>query len=266
MLAEVRSFRQATWRESSDCRAAFTAAVTLIVMFIKVCGVRTEADITTAAMAGADAVGLVFGESVRHVDVDLARRLVKGVPPQVLAVGVFGGVAVREVARLAEQTGVGAVQLHGPYPRSAFEQLGGSSVRLLRATTLDTDTDLRVGAYGEEMLLLDSAVAGSGHRWDLLLLDRARPQGRWLLAGGLSPDNVAEAVAVARPWGVDVSSGVESRRGVKDHGLIREFVAAARDAGGPQSLTGPVAVPVRDTPAVTPRADLLLARQRQALR
>lgn len=199
-------------------------------MFVKVCGIRTEAGITAAAAAGADAIGLVLGESVRHVDVDLARRLVEGIPPEVLAVGVFGGVAVRDVARLAEQAGVGAVQLHGPYPRSAFEQLGGSSVRLLRATTLDGDTDLRVGAYGEEMLLLDSAVAGSGHRWDLALLDRARPQGRWLLAGGLKPDNVAEAIAAARPWGVDVSSGVESRRGVKDHGLIREFVATARGA------------------------------------
>ena len=207
-----------------------TLAVTLIVMFVKVCGIRTEADITAAAAAGADAVGLVFGESIRHVDVDLARRLVEGAPPQVLAVGVFGGIPVGDVARLAEQAGVGAVQLHGPYPRSAFEQLGGSSVRLLRATTLDADTDLRVGAYGEEMLLLDSAVAGSGRRWDLSLLEHARPQGRWLLAGGLTPDNVAEAVAAARPWGVDVSSGVESHRGVKDHGLIQGFVTAARDA------------------------------------
>ncbi|MGH3794490.1 MAG: phosphoribosylanthranilate isomerase [Pseudonocardiaceae bacterium] len=199
-------------------------------MFVKVCGVRTEADVTAVVEAGADAVGLVFGDSVRHVDVDLARRLVEGIPPRVLAVGVFGGVEVRDVVRLAKEAGVSAVQLHGPYPRSAFEQLSGLSVRLLRATTLDADTDFRVGAYGEEMLLLDSAVAGSGHRWELSLLDRARPQGRWLLAGGLSPDNVAEAVAAARPWGVDVSSGVESRRGVKDHGLIRDFVAAARAA------------------------------------
>ncbi|MGH3914002.1 MAG: phosphoribosylanthranilate isomerase [Pseudonocardiaceae bacterium] len=199
-------------------------------MFVKVCGVRTEADITAAAAAGADAIGLVFGESVRRVDVDLARRLVQGVPPQVLAVGVFGGVAVQEVARLARQSGVGAVQLHGPYPRSAFERLRASSVRLIRATPLDPDTDLRVGAYGEEMLLLDSAVAGSGHRWDLSLLAGARPRGRWLLAGGLTPDNVVEAVGAARPWGVDASSGVESRRGVKDHGLIREFVGSARAA------------------------------------
>lgn len=199
-------------------------------MFVKVCGVRTEADVATAVSAGADAVGFVFGESVRRVDVDVARRIAAGVPPHVLTVGVFGGVAATEAARLATEAGVGAVQLHGRYPRAAFEELVGLPVRLVRATALDADTDVRVGSYGEEMLLLDSPVAGSGERWDLSLLDRARPQGRWLLAGGLTPDNVAAAVGAARPWGVDVSSGVESRRGVKDHARIREFVPAARAA------------------------------------
>ena len=89
---------------------------------------------------------------------------------------------------------------------------------------------MRVGAYGEDMLLLDSPVAGSGQRWDLSLLEGARPRGHWLLAGGLTAENVAGAIDAARPWGVDVSSGVESSRGVKDHDRIREFVSAARTA------------------------------------
>lgn len=199
-------------------------------MFVKVCGVSTEGDIDAAASAGADAIGLVFGRSVRHVELDRARHLAQVVPPEVLAVGVFGGVAIADIERLAAEAGVGAVQLHGPYPRSAFDRLRASSVRLVRATTLGPDTDLTVGAYGEEMLLLDSPVGGSGRRWDLSLLDSSRPQGCWLLAGGLSPDNVTRAIGAARPWGVDVSSGVESRPGVKDHGQIREFVAAARAA------------------------------------
>jgi len=208
-------------------------------MFVKICGIRTERDIEAAVSAGADAVGLVFGESVRQVDVDLARRLVATVPPQVMAVGVFGGVVPADVVELAGKSGVGAVQLHGPYPRSAFELVGALDVRLLRATTLRRDIDLEVGAYGEEMLLLDSAVAGSGARWDLSLLDAVRPRGRWLLAGGLDPDNVAEAITAARPWGVDVSSGVESRRGIKDHGRIRDFVAAARTAVHPATAHDP---------------------------
>lgn len=199
-------------------------------MFVKVCGLRTRADVATAVAAGADAVGFVFAESVRRVEVEVARQLVADIPPGVLTVGVFSGAGAAEAKRIAVEAGVGAVQLHGDYPRAAFEELAGLPVRLMRATTLRPDTDVRVGAYGEDMLLLDSPVAGSGERWDLSVLEGARPRGNWLLAGGLTPGNVGDAIAAARPWGVDVSSGVESSRGVKDPGLIREFVAAARAA------------------------------------
>jgi phosphoribosylanthranilate isomerase len=199
-------------------------------MFVKVCGVRTEVDVATVVAAGADAVGFVLTESVRRVEAGRARLLIAEVPPEILTVGVVHGVPVAEAGRLGLAAGVQAVQLHGGYPRSAFGELAGQPFRLIRATTLGPGTDVRVGAYGEELLLLDSPVAGSGERWDLSLLGAAPPQGKWLLAGGLGPDNVAEAIAAARPWGVDVSSGVESSRGVKDHDLIHRFVAAARSA------------------------------------
>jgi phosphoribosylanthranilate isomerase len=197
-------------------------------MYVKLCGLRTETDVAVAVEAGADAVGFVFSASARQVDAETGRKLAAGVPEHVLAVGVFKGVPAAEVTEIARAAGVPAVQLHGNYPREAFDEVAASGVCLVRAVSLATDTDVRVGAYGEEMLLLDSPVAGSGHRWDLAALDGARPAGRWLLAGGLAVENVAEAVAQARPWGVDVSSGIESSRGVKDHGLMREFVAAAR--------------------------------------
>jgi phosphoribosylanthranilate isomerase len=197
-------------------------------MFVKVCGLRTAEDVATAVDAGADAVGFVFTESPRRVEVDVARRLVASVPSHVLTVGVFRGVSAGEAGEVGLDAGVGAVQLHGDYPASAFAELAGLPVRLVRATTLSPDTDVAVGAYGEDMLLLDSPVAGSGERWDLALLAQARPQGQWLLAGGLDPSNVSAAISAARPWGVDVSSGVESSRGVKDQSLIREFVEAAR--------------------------------------
>ncbi|MFI6867764.1 phosphoribosylanthranilate isomerase [Nocardia sp. NPDC050406] len=195
-------------------------------MFVKLCGLRTEEDVATAVAAGADAVGFVFTPSPRQVSVEVVRRLLEGVPAHVLSVGVVHGIAAAEAGDLARAAGVDALQLHGDYPKSAFEELAG--VRLLRATSLTAETDVRTGAYGEEWLLLDSPVAGSGERWDLAALGATPPTGQWLLAGGLSPANVAEAIAAARPWGVDVSSGVESSRGVKDHGLMREFVAAAR--------------------------------------
>jgi phosphoribosylanthranilate isomerase len=199
-------------------------------MFVKICGVRNEPDVAAAVAAGADAVGFVFTKSIRHIDVEEARRLISATPSNVLTVGVFSGIAAEEAGEMALRAGVDAIQLHGPYPRAAFQQLAGSRIVLVRATTLAARPDLRVGAYGEDMLLLDAPIAGAGERWDLSLLGKGRPRGRWLLAGGLTPDNVAASIAVARPWGVDVSSGVECRRGVKDHDLIRRFVAAAREA------------------------------------
>ncbi|MFC9897483.1 phosphoribosylanthranilate isomerase [Nocardia sp. NPDC127579] len=198
-------------------------------MFVKLCGLRTEEDVATAVDAGADAVGFVLTTSPRRISVDTARRLRAGVPSHMLSVAVVHGISPAEAGELARNSGVDALQLHGSYPRAAFEQLAG--LRLLRATSLTADTDVRTGAYGEEWLLLDSPVAGSGEPWDLTALNTTRPTGRWLLAGGLTPANVAAAITTAHPWGVDVSSGVESSRGVKDHDLMREFVYAARQSG-----------------------------------
>jgi phosphoribosylanthranilate isomerase len=195
-------------------------------VFVKVCGLRTAADVAAAVDAGADAVGFVFAPgSPRLVTVAEARELSAGL--DLMAVGVFTRMPAAEAGRIASAAGLDAVQLHGDYPREAFVELDGLGVPLVRATPLTADTDVTVGAYGEDMLLLDSPVAGSGERWDLSVLAHP-PEGRWILAGGLTPDNVGKAIAAVQPWGVDVSSGVESSRGVKDHGMIREFVAAAR--------------------------------------
>ncbi len=199
-------------------------------MFVKVCGVRTPADVAAAVEAGADALGFMLTESVRQLDPETVRRLVLDVPPHILTVGVASRVPAAEAGRLALSAGVAALQLHGRYAKESFTELAPLPLRLLRATHLAGDTDTTTGSYGEEMLLLDSPNYGFGERWDLSLLQAARPTGHWLLAGGLTPANVGSAIRAARPWGVDVSSGVESSRGVKDHALIREFVAAARGA------------------------------------
>jgi phosphoribosylanthranilate isomerase len=199
-------------------------------VFVKVCGLRTRSDVDVAVAAGADAIGFVFAESVRKVDASTVRLLTADVPEGVLPVGVFAGIPTSEAGRIAQQAGVSAVQLHGDYPPQAFEELADTPLRLIRATTLTEDTAVTAGACGEDMLLLDSPVAGSGERWDLSVLARSMPTGNWLLAGGLTPRNVATAIQTAQPWGVDVSSGVESARGVKDHALIREFISNAKAA------------------------------------
>lgn len=195
--------------------------------FIKICGLKTEADIDAAVAAGADAVGFVFAPgSPRTVDAATARRLAERVPTRVLTVGVFRKQSVEEVRRFAEESGVRGVQLHGEEGPEYFEALRAEGRTLLRATAQPVE---RCGEYGEDLLLLDAPDPGSGKPWNWGAAEFAAPEGRWLLAGGLSPDNVREALNVTGAWGVDVSSGVESERGVKSPDLIRAFIDAARN-------------------------------------
>ncbi|MEV1291993.1 phosphoribosylanthranilate isomerase [Pseudonocardia sp. NPDC049635] len=202
-------------------------------MFVKVCGLRTVEDVRVACAAGADAVGLVLHPaSPRHVTVESARTLAAAVPDPVLTVVVVAVHDAADAARMTREIGADVLQLHGRYTADDFAVARAEQVRLWRATSLADDPDLRVGAFGEEALLLDSPRAGSGETWDVEALE-SRPAGHWLLAGGLDPDNVGAAVRRVRPWGVDVSSGVESARGVKDHARVTAFVAAAKASSAP---------------------------------
>lgn len=198
--------------------------------FIKICGLRTARDVAAAVQAGADAVGFVFAESPRRVDAATARELAETVPPHVLTVGVFRRQPLEEVRALAEESRMRCVQLHGDEGSDYFTALRARGRTLVRAVAAQPERAQRCGEFGEDMLLLDTPVPGSGESWNWAAPDFTPPRGRWLLAGGLTPGNVRDAVQAARPWGVDVSSGVERERGVKDPELIAAFVAAAREA------------------------------------
>ena len=204
-------------------------------MYVKICGLRTAEHARVAVEAGADAVGVVMNRtSVRRASEDEARAVVGAVgeaAPDVDTVLVVNDMAAAEAARTAVRLGFDVLQLHGPaYGEADFAAALEITPRVWRATSLDHDPDLGVGALGEEVLLLDAPRPGSGERWDLGdLADRA-PAGRWLVAGGLTPENVVDAVTTVRPWGVDVSSGVEAAPGEKDAALITEFVHRARNA------------------------------------
>lgn len=194
--------------------------------FIKICGLRTAHDVDVAVGAGADAVGFVFAPgSPRTVDAATARELAGRVPDAVLTVGVFRGQTVEEVRRLTEESGVRAVQLHGDEGPEYYEDLRAPGRRLIRATAEHVE---RCGEYGEDLLLLDAPDPGSGKPWNWGSAEFTPPEGHWLLAGGLTPATVREAVEATGAWGVDVSSGVERERGVKSPELIRAFIEAAR--------------------------------------
>lgn len=195
-------------------------------MFIKICGLKTLDDVRVVRDSGADAMGVVLSQtSPRAVSQDQARELIDAGAPELTTVLVVHDLSIDDVIAAARATGVDVVQLHG-YSEPEVRRASVELPRVWRASSIESGS-LEVGALGEEALLLDSATPGSGSRWDLSRLDAA-PTGHWMLAGGLAPDNVAAAIAEARPWGVDVSSGVEAERGTKDHAKIRAFVTAAR--------------------------------------
>lgn len=201
-------------------------------MYVKVCGLTDPATVDVAVDAGADAIGVVMNQtSPRAVDADTARTIVDRAAGRVDTVLVVNDMPAVDAARIAADLGFSVLQLHGSYTADDFTAASATAPRLWRATSLANDPPLQVGAYGEESLLLDAPRPGSGERWDLSVLADLGVSGHWLLAGGLSPTNVADAVGQVHPWGVDVSSGVECSPGVKDHAKVRDFVEAARRAG-----------------------------------
>ncbi|WP_066289360.1 phosphoribosylanthranilate isomerase [Arthrobacter sp. B6] len=198
-------------------------------MFVKVCGLSTPESVREAVAAGADAVGFVLTASPRVVTPSQVKVLLGGVPEGVAAVGVFRHEPVADAIAIARSAGLGWVQLHGDLTPEDVRTVHDAGMKLIRAVTMAATADT-FADWGEELLLIDAAVPGSGEAWDYAsMVDVTALQDRkWLLAGGLDPDTVAHAAAASGAWGVDVSSGVEASRGVKDLDKIRAFVKAAK--------------------------------------
>jgi phosphoribosylanthranilate isomerase len=201
---------------------------------VKVCGITNSADARAAVEAGADALGFNFyARSPRYINPREARRIVSELPPSVLCVGVFvneDGAAT--VARMAEAAGMSAVQLHGDESPEYCAALGEHEViKALRAGKDFAPED--AARYPARSILLDAynahARGGTGETFDWTLARRTRDVvGRLYLAGGLTPENVAGAIAVVAPYAVDVCSGVELAPGRKDAARVRAFIAAVR--------------------------------------
>jgi phosphoribosylanthranilate isomerase len=197
-------------------------------MFVKVCGLSTPESVREAVEAGADAVGFVLTASPRVVSPAQVTQLVKAVPDGVAAVGVFRSEPAVDAVAIARAAGLGWIQLHGERTPGDVKTAHDAGMKVIRAVTMGDAPDA-FADWGEELLLIDAAVPGSGEAWDYGSVRAKGLAGRqWLLAGGLDPANVAQAAGDAGAWGVDVSSGVEQSRGVKDLAKIRAFVTAAK--------------------------------------
>lgn len=198
-------------------------------MFVKICGLSTSESVRAAVEAGADAVGFVLTASPRAVSPSQVSGLLADVPSGVAAIGVFRHEPVADALAIARAAGLGWIQLHSDVTPEDVKTVHDAGMKLIRAVTMAATADA-FADWGEDVLLIDAAVPGSGETWDYAsMADVTELQGRsWLLAGGLSPDNVREAAAASGAWGVDVSSGVEASRGVKDVEKISAFVKAAK--------------------------------------
>jgi len=204
----------------------------LTAVRVKICGITRVEDALAAAAAGADAIGLVFyAKSPRAVDIEQARVILAALPPFVTTVGLFVDAERSELERILASVPLDLLQFHGDESVQQCEAFGRPYIKALRVKAGD-DIAAQVARYpSAQGILLDAYVegvpggTGEAFDWSLIPQTLSKPL---ILAGGLRPDNVAEAVSRVRPYAVDVSGGVEASKGVKDVEKVGAFIRAAR--------------------------------------
>lgn len=208
---------------------------------IKICGLTNLDDALFAAAAGADALGFVFAPGRRQMTPEAVAAITAALPPGPLRVGVFVNAAAEALRAAADAAGLAVLQLHGAEPPSLAAALPGR--RLWKAAAMnEPGAEARLAAWRPvaAALVLDGGAGGGGDGfdWTRAAAFRQATGARILVAGGLGPDNVAACIRGARPWGVDVSSGVEAAPGRKDRAKVRDFIQAARGAFAEQRPAG----------------------------
>jgi phosphoribosylanthranilate isomerase len=201
---------------------------------VKICGITTVADAIACARAGADAIGLNFVPgSPRRIDENAAQAIVRAVGDRVLVVAVVAGQSVDAMRTLRETTHVGCLQLHGD---ESLADVTALLPHAYKAVSIANEGDVqRAEAMPGDYVMVDartaSTLGGTGRTFDWGLVVGLARRRRLVLAGGLTPQNVESAIAIVRPWCVDVASGVESSPGIKDLEKVEAFVDRARRAG-----------------------------------
>jgi phosphoribosylanthranilate isomerase len=201
-------------------------------MWVKICGITTEEDALYAVAMGADALGFVFAAgSTRQIAAGRVAEIVRRLPPDVLTFGVFRDELADRVIQVVERAGLNGAQLHGHETPETVAAVRSRVPCVIRAFAAGAPGLSAARKLQADAILLDAPQPGSGKVFDWTLA-KSLPSGlRVVLAGGLRADNVAAAIEAVRPWGVDVSSGVEAAPGVKDPRRVRAFIQAAKAAG-----------------------------------
>ncbi len=198
---------------------------------VKICGITNLKDAQAAVEGGADALGFVFAESPRQINPEVAVGIIRSLPPFLTCVGLFVDELPQVVKEIIKECRLDALQFHGGEPPGYCRQF---MIKTIKAFRLRNEDSLEIiSHYQVDAYLLDTyregipGGTGQSFDWDLAL--RAKEFSRpIILAGGLRPDNVAEAIGRVRPYGVDVSTGVEAKPGKKDHKKMKEFIEIAR--------------------------------------
>lgn len=200
-------------------------------MLIKICGTTSEDDALLAVAMGANAIGFVFAPSPRQISPQRVADIVKRLPREdILTVGVFRDHAPRRVVEVVYEAGLQAAQLHGRETPEETVWVRERVPMVLKAFPAGDPRVARASEYGADAVLLDAANPGSGEVFDWALAGDLPEGQKLVIAGGLHAGNVAAAVSKVRPWGVDVTSGVEASPGVKDPMKVKSFVEAAKRA------------------------------------
>lgn len=208
-------------------------------MFVKICGLTSEEDALLAIGMGADALGFNFVPgSKRQIAPQRARDIIRRLPPETMTVGIFRDELPERVIEITHKAGLRAAQLHGRETAEQTRRVRAQIPIVIKAFPAGDPALGAVADFGADIILIDGAEPGSGEVFDWSLAEGVPLAGhRVLLAGGLHPGNVADAIAKVRPWGVDVASGVERAPGKKDAVKVREFVAAAQAAAEGLEMT-----------------------------
>lgn len=195
-------------------------------MLVKICGITTSETAEAAAAAGADFIGFVFAASRRKITPERAKMIARSLSSSVKTVGVFVNETVEQMVNIAEYVGLDYLQLHGDEGEAVSKQLPRP---VIKAFSVKDKSIKNIMNYPCDYYLIDSPGGGTGKSFDWKLLDKFNlDASKLILAGGLNPDNVQEAIRVVKPAGVDVSSGVETN-GAKDIKKIKQFIHAAKN-------------------------------------